>query len=250
VLLGELAFAPFNRLVFADYDLGPKALWVMGAILFANVVFIATFYKELKLSTFDPALAAALGFSPTLLHYLLMATVSLTAVGAFDAVGSVLVVALIVGPPATAYLLTDRLSVLLAIAAGIGATAAIGGYWAAHALDASIAGSMASAVGFLFLLAFVFAPQQGMIAAARRKTEQRRRFAKQMLLVHLLHHENTPDEHRECRPDHLRDHLRWKEEVATRAIRSATREDLVVSRGELLHLTEAGRRLAKESMVG
>src|SRR5690606_8704523 len=129
VLLGELAFAPFDRVIVAGFDLGPKALWVMSAILLINLGFIATFYKELKLSTFDPALAAALGFSPVLLHYLLMSVVSVTAVGAFDAVGSILVVALIVGPPATAYLLTDRLSVLLGLSAGIGAVAGIAGYW-------------------------------------------------------------------------------------------------------------------------
>lgn len=249
VLLGELAFAPFNRFIAAGFDMGPKALWIMGSILVANLAFITIFYKELKLSTFDPALAAALGFSPALLHYLLMAAVSVTAVGAFDAVGSVLVVALIVGPPATAYLLTDRLSLMLAISAGIGAAAAVGGYWAAHAVDASIAGSMASAVGFIFLFTFFFAPEQGLVAAARRRSDQRRRFAQQMLLVHLLHHEHTPEEQRECRPDHLRDHLRWSDELAERAIRTAKRERLVEQKGPLLHLTELGRMTARQTML-
>ena len=81
----------------------------MGAILVLNVVAITVFWKELKLSTFDPALAVALGFAPALVQYALMGLVSLTAVGAFDAVGSILVVALMIAPPATAYLLTDSL---------------------------------------------------------------------------------------------------------------------------------------------
>jgi len=109
VLLGELAFAPFDRFVVAGRDWGPKALFVMGGILFLNALFVGVFYKELKLSTFDAGLATALGFSPALIHYALMGLVSITAVGAFDAVGSILVVALMIAPPATAYLLTDRL---------------------------------------------------------------------------------------------------------------------------------------------
>ena len=113
VLLGELAFAPFERFEAFGWDWAPKAMVVMGGILLLNVVVIALFYKELKLVTFDAGLAVALGFSPAIVHYGLMGLVSVTAVGAFDAVGSILVVALMIAPPAAAYLLTDRLHVLL-----------------------------------------------------------------------------------------------------------------------------------------
>jgi len=249
VLLGELAFAPFDRVVIAGADAGPKALWVMGTILLVNGAFIATFYKELKLSTFDPALSAALGFSPAVLHYLLISLVSVTAVGAFDAVGSILVVALIVGPPATAYLLTDRLATLLLLSAGIGAVAAISGYAAAAALDVSIAGSMASMVGVLFLTAFVAAPRQGLVAMARLRRVQRRRFAERMLVVHLAHHEGTAEERLECHPSHLQEHLHWAEDFAEFAIQSALRADLVERAGDILRLTPRGRRVAREAMV-
>ena len=154
VLLGELAFAPFNRFIVGGYDLGPKALFVMGGIGLLNAAFLTLFYKELKLATFDAGLAAALGFAPGALHYALMALVSVTAVGAFDAVGSILVVALMIGPPATAYLLTDRLAWMIVLGVALGAVSAVGGFWMAHALDASIAGSMATMVGVVFVLAF------------------------------------------------------------------------------------------------
>ena len=127
VLLGELAFAPFDRIELFGLDL-PHALVTMGVILALNAGLIALFYKELKLSTFDAGLAATLGFAPGLLHYGLMAMVSVTAVGAFDAVGAVLVVALMVTPAAAAYLLTDDLrkmlvlSVLIAVASALGGT--------------------------------------------------------------------------------------------------------------------------------
>ena len=87
VLLGELAFAPFNRMVVMGRDIGPKALYSMGIILILNILFITLFFKELKIVTFDPALAAVLGFVPTLIHYSLMTVVSITAVGAFESVG-------------------------------------------------------------------------------------------------------------------------------------------------------------------
>jgi ABC-type Mn2+/Zn2+ transport system permease subunit len=78
VLLGELAFAPFNRLTVLGIDIGPKGLYLMSGILLLNLFFILTFYKELKLSTFDAGLAGALGFSPVVIHYGLMTIVSIT----------------------------------------------------------------------------------------------------------------------------------------------------------------------------
>lgn len=173
VLLGEIAFAPFDRLVVGGRDLGPRGLWVMGSILLLNAAAIAVFYKELKLTTFDAALAAALGFSPAVVHYGFMTLVSITAVGAFDAVGSILVIALMIAPPAAVYLLTDRLSAMLLLSVLIGVSSAISGYWLAHLLDASIAGAMATMAGAHFALALLFAPEQGIVARALRRRRQR-----------------------------------------------------------------------------
>ncbi len=249
VLLGELAFAPFDRLVVNGFDLGPRALYVMGVIGLLNAAFITLFYKELKLATFDAGLAAALGFMPGLLHYGLMTLVSLTAVGAFDAVGSILVVALMIGPPVTAYLLTDRLAVMIGISMALGAVAAVAGYWLAHWLDASIAGAMATAVGLLFGLAFLFAPDRGVVSVVRRRRRQRWRFAVKMLTIHLLHHEGGPHEARECRADHLQEHLNWEAPFAERVLREAREAGLIRKEDGRLHLTEAGRALAREAIV-
>ena len=216
VLLGEIAFAPFNRFTPFGLDLGPVALWVMGGILLINLACTALFFKELKLATFDPALAAALGFSPALVHYGLMGLVSVTAVGAFDAVGSILVVALMIGPPAAAYLLTDRLPRMLGLSVAIGAVSAVGGYWLARVLDANIAGAMATVVGVAFLLVLLLAPQRGLLATARRRRRQRWTFARQMLLIHLATHEGTSTEADESRPDHMQRHMRWPPQFADR----------------------------------
>jgi manganese/zinc/iron transport system permease protein len=189
VLLGELAFAPFERLRAAGLDLGPRALWMMGGILALNGLLMLVFYKELKLATFDPGLTAALGFAPALIHYGMMGAVSVTAVGAFDAVGLILVVALMIGPPSAAYLLTDRLGAMLGLAVTGGAVSAIVGYWLARVLDASIAGSMATVAGLVFVLALVVRSRSGSRGCGRRRARQRQRFAWTMLAIHLFQHE-------------------------------------------------------------
>ena len=250
VLLGELAFSPFRRFAAGGHDLGPRTLWVMGAILLLNLGFVAAFYKELKLSTFDAALAAALGFSPAVLHYAFMTLVSVTAVGAFDAVGSVLVVALMIAPPAAAYLLTDSLPRMLVLSVLLAVVAALAGFWAAWLADASIAGAMAAAAGTVFLLAFLLAPSRGMVAQARRRARQRLEFARLMLAIHLLHHEGDPDAAEESREAHLHDHLRWTPAFARRIVRLAQQDDWVRREAEgRLRLTAEGRRMAERALA-
>lgn len=246
VLLGELAFAPFERLTVLGLDV-PRSLAVMAGILLLNMLFIGLFYKELKLATFDSGLAAALGFSPALIHYGLMGVVSVTAVGAFDAVGSILVVALMIAPAAAAYLLTDSLPRMLGLAAGIGAASAIGGYWLARALDANIAGAMATMTGLLFLLAFVFAPERGIVAIARRRQRQKWAFAQAALAIHLLNHEGTAVAATECSTAHLQDHLRWEAAFAAQVLERAQKGQIISRENGLLRLTENGRSLAVEA---
>lgn len=249
VLLGELALAPFRRLEVQGMDLGPRSLWVMGGILALVLVFLAALYKELKITSFDPALALALGISPGLVHYLLMGVVSVTAVGAFDAVGAVLVVALMIAPPAAAWILSDRLPVVLALSALLAAVAAVAGFQVAWALDASIAGCMAAMTGLVFLIALLFAPHRGLVAGGRRRARQRLEFAGLMLTIHLLNHEGDPSEESECRVGHLEEHLRWNPDFARSVIRRARRAEWVEEYDDHLRLTEGGRKAAREAML-
>ncbi len=248
VLLGELALAPFDRLVIGGHDIGPLGAYTMGGAVLLNLAFIILFYKELKLSTFDPGLAAAIGFSPALLHYSHMALVSVTAVGAFDVVGSILVVALMVAPPASAYLLTDRLPVMILLASLFGIASAILGFWTAVVLDASIAGTMASWTGIIFLLVFLFAPDRGIVAMVLRRHRQRGDFALRMLVVHLLQHENEPNALDECRIDHLQDHFRWDQVFAGRIIKLGKRRGVLSTAGDKLVLQQDGRVLAQRAV--
>lgn len=249
VLLGELAFAPFNRLIIGGRDLGPVAFYSMSGILILNLLFIVLFYKELKLATFDAGLAAALGFSPGLIHYGLMGLVSVTAVGAFDTVGSILVVALMIAPPVSAYLLTDRLPTMLWLSAAFATVGAISGYWLARLLDANIAGSMATVLGIIFGAVFLLAPERGIVALARRRARQKWEFAQAALTIHLLNHEGTAAAAEENRLDHLSHHLRWQAQFAADVVRLAQRRGLVERDNGRLSLTPDGRQLARETLM-
>jgi len=249
VLLGELAFAPFDRVEVNGRDLGPLGLWLMGSILIANLLLVWLFFKELKLATFDPALAAALGLAPVAIHYGLMTSVSITAVGAFDAVGSILVVALMIGPPAAAYLLTDDLKRMLILSVALGVLSAISGYWMAHWLDASIAGAMATMVGVVFAAVLVLAPERGLVAKVLRRERHRVEFAQTMLTIHILNHEGTAEATEENRVVGLEEHLRWEPSFTDRIVGLARRRGLVEESAGLLVLTDAGRSRAKAAMV-
>lgn len=247
VLLGELAYAPFNRLILFGTDMGPKAVYSMGIILILNVAFIVGFFKELKIVTFDPALATILGFAPAFIHYSLMTLVSVTAVGAFESVGSILVIAFMIGPPITAYLLTDDLKTMIILSALTGSINAVLGYQIAAYLDVSIAGSMAVMTGITFLLVFVVAPQKGLLTIIKRRHKQKFEFAEKSLLFHIYNHEGDLDEETELGIDTVKGHINWEKAFLNKIIHSLKQKQKIYVEDGVLRLTEEGRAFAVKS---
>ena len=164
VLYGEIAYVPIDLWISdSGQNMGPKALYVSALTLIVNILFIRVGFKQLYLTTFDPAFAATTGISIALWNYLLMGSVSMTTVAAFDSVGAILVVALLVAPPATAYLLTDNFKKMLLITCVIAIIISILGYYLAVMLDGSIAGAVVTVAGILFGLAYLFSPSNGIL---------------------------------------------------------------------------------------
>lgn len=163
-LMGEITFVPWDLVQWGPLPELPKAFLMLSAVLIIDVFIILLFYKELKITSFDPSMAAAIGIPVLLIHYLLMGMVSITTVASFDSVGAILVVAMLIAPGASAYLLTDRLSIMLLLSAIFGVMAAIIGYYAASWLDVSISGCMATMNGIIFALVFLFSPSKGIIS--------------------------------------------------------------------------------------
>jgi manganese/zinc/iron transport system permease protein len=245
VLLGEIGFVWLDTMTVAGYVIPQAVVW-MGAVTLVNALFVGLLYKELKLATFDPALARALGFAPAVLFYALLMLTSVTAVAAFDAVGAILFIAFVIVPPSAAYLLTDRLSLMLVIGIVISIASSVSGYYAAVALDVSIGGMMAVMTGAFLALAFLFGPRHGLLAQAWTRLSQRYVNESRTLAVHLYNHEGGADAGHENVVGALRDHLWWDRRKARNVIRRSLRLGFIVRQGDELHLTARGRQVALE----
>jgi manganese/zinc/iron transport system permease protein len=187
VLLGDIIFTPFSMLVVNDIVLGPYALFLMACLVLCNILFVVLFYKELVSATFDEEYAQLQQLKPQLTYYMLMLLTSITCVAAFDVVGSIVIVALMIVPAATALLLANRLEHVMLIALGLGVMAGMGGYLFAYVADVSIAGSIALIIGLLFALAFVFAPHNGLCAYLTRWRTESKNSAAKALALFLAH---------------------------------------------------------------
>jgi len=135
---------------------------VLGAVAFTVLLLKR---RDLTLYAFDPSHAHAIGISPRLLGALLLGLLALTAVVALQAVGVILVVALLIIPGATAYLLTDRFSSMLVIAPAMSSVCAVVGIYASYYLDASTGGCVVLTQGVVFTLVYLLSPRHGVIAA-------------------------------------------------------------------------------------
>jgi manganese/zinc/iron transport system permease protein len=147
----------------------PRATAALAVVLAIDLALILVFFKELKIVAFDPYLARTMGFSVTLIHYGLMAAVAMTTVASFEAVGSILVVAMLIAPGATAHLLTDRLGRMLVLSAVVAIVSAVAGYVLAVYWNTSTAGMMSVAAGAQFALAVFFSPRYGYLSKLLRQ---------------------------------------------------------------------------------
>ena len=249
VLLGEIAFAPFNRLYISGLDLGPVSMWIMGSVLLFNMGLGKLCYKELKLCTFDPSLARSLGFTPWLIHYGLMTSVSITAVTAFDAVGTILIVALMITPPATAYLLTQRLSRMILYSIGIGCSSAILGYFLAIIVDGSIAGAICSVTGLWFIGAMLFSNSHGLLHKFYTKKRQKIQFSARLLTIQFYHHKGTQTEPFEYSLTNLIEHMQWNEHFARKVLGFAIEQQFITYTNGQYQLTDHGLEEAKTAMM-
>jgi manganese/zinc/iron transport system permease protein len=163
----------------------PRAFPNMAVALLLTLGFIVFFWKELKVSSFDPELAIAVGLSATVVHYLLMGLVAGVTVASFVAVGSIVVIAMLIVPAATAHLLTDRLGPMLVWSAVVATVSAVLGYFAARLVNSNVAGFMAVMAGAQFGLAVFLAPRHGVLAKLIRNVKLTLRIAREDVLATL-----------------------------------------------------------------
>jgi len=155
VLYGEIAYVPLDVFITdAGLNLGPRALWIGAGTFIIVGIFILIGYKGLQVTSFNEEFAISVGITAALWHYLLMGMVSMVTVASFEVVGAILVVALLVVPAASAYLISKRLPMVLMLTLMFGALSSISGYYLSKYLNGSIAGAIASMTGFWFAVSF------------------------------------------------------------------------------------------------
>ena len=163
-----------SHIIFGNI-LGISAAELVQIAVLAAVAFVVLFVRrrDLTLYAFDPTHAHAIGLSPRFLSALLLGVLALTAVVALQVVGVVLVVAMLIIPGATAYLLTDRFSRMLILAPAISAVCSVVGIYVSYWADAASGGLVVVTQGAVFALVYLFSPRQGVLgrrwSAARRR---------------------------------------------------------------------------------
>ncbi|CAM4136312.1 metal ABC transporter permease [Helcobacillus massiliensis] len=170
VLVGDLNLAAWEQLIIGGTSWGPSYLYVMLGVLALNIVFLGAFYSKLKVTTFDAQFATSLGIRTGLVNTAFMFLVSLTVTAAFNAAGAILVIALMIVPPATAYLLSRSLPVMIALTAVIAVAGALAGFWIAYVFNAATSAGMAVFYGLVFVI--VLAATR--LAQRARQRERRR----------------------------------------------------------------------------
>jgi manganese/zinc/iron transport system permease protein len=240
---GTIEWTPWFRWDMFGYEL-PRAFVVAAGVFLFNLAVIALLWKEFKVSSFDPALATTMGFPATAMHYLLMFLVALTSVASFEAVGSILVVAMLIVPPATAHLLADRLGPMIALSVGLAVIAAILGYVLGVLLDNNIAAMMTVSAAALYGLAVFASPRYGIVSTLVRNLQMSLRVVREDLLA-MLYRVEELGSGRRLAPAEAQTALgggmlaRW-------GLAGLVRDGRVSRTGDQLALTPAGRDAARQ----
>lgn len=206
VLHGQLEYVTWNvpaawRDLASMESLGrlPRQVTTLGCVLAISLVLVVALFKELRIAAFDPILASSMGMRPTLVNALFMTAVAGAVVASFEAVGSILVIAMLICPPAAARLLTDRLVSQLLVSVGIALVCAVAGYllaatapvWLGVPAALSASGMIGVATGAALTLAIVASPRHGIVARSLRRVRLSVQIAREDLLAELYRREEA-----------------------------------------------------------
>ena len=248
VLYGAIELTPLDTYEIIGYEI-PAAALTNGSMLLLNGLFVIIFYKELKITTFDPALATTMGINANVMHYVLMTFVAATTVAAFESVGSILVIAMLIVPAASAHLLTDRLPAMLVFSLLFALVAAVLGHISAITIpgwfgfrDTSTAGMMGVAAGFIFLLVFLFAPRHGLISRTLSQAMLTLKIAEDDILGFLYRYQElATSDSAPIKIDDVRMGLKLGV-AANLAIWDLKRKRRLIADGDVLTLTSMGEQ--------
>ncbi len=250
VLYGAIELTPIDTWNILGLEL-PRVVVTLSVVSLINLSFVVFFFKELKLSSFDPALATTMGFNSTLIHYVLMTLVAVTSVACFESVGNILVIAMMIVPTACALMLSNRLLIVLFLSVGIGVVGAVVGHLAAVIVpgwfgfrSTTTAGSMSAVIGIMFLLVCLFAPHQGILTRYVRAKKLSLQILAEDIIALLYRDEERGGKGMSL--GQLGDSLAASRNMLMFAMRSHLRKGNLDKSDRYVRLTDRGRETAKQ----
>ena len=242
-IVGNLELAALKQITINNINIGSKTLYISLFVLLIIILFIKIFFKELKIISFDKALAYSLGFSPILIHYLLMSMVSLTAVASFNAVGTILVVAMMIGPAATSLLLTKDLKSALIVSSFIAIVNSLLGYFISMFIfkgKVNISSTIAFTTLIIFLLIWIFEPKKGLVSQIVKRNRQRKNFLFDAFFLHIANPNHFNDS-KELNVNNLKNELKYKSEVLNKQLNKAIDLGYININNDIINLTDIGK---------
>lgn len=162
-----------NHILFGNVLAVKQSDMILTAVIGAIVIlFVVVFFKELKMTSFDETTAKVAGIPVAFFHYALILLLTLVSVAALQTVGSILVIAMLITPAATAYLLTHRLQYMVVLSALFGSISAVVGLYFSYTYNLASGAAIVLVSAFLFLLAFLFSPQKGLLFSNRQNRSE------------------------------------------------------------------------------
>ena len=242
VLIGEIILAPLHRINFLGLSL-PKALVQMVFVLLINTVFIAVFFRKLKISSFDPVYAGVAGIAGAGLYYVFMALVSFTAVSAFESVGAILTISFFISPAASAYLISKDLKITIFLAAVYAVVNSCIGYFLAVKFNVSMSGMCALVSGLTFMITIAVYPG-GIITKMIRYIKNKNRFSRELLILHIDNHTGKKNALGELGYSTIREHIAWSDRKLKYVLDKLIKKGYVYRAKErgVYSLTETGKK--------
>lgn len=246
VLIGEIILAPLHRINFLGLSL-PKALVQMSFVLLINIVFIAVFFRKLKISSFDPLYAGVAGIAGAGLYYVFMALVSFTAVSAFESVGAILTISFFISPAASAYLISKDLKITIFLAAVYAVVNSCIGYFLAVKFNVSMSGMCALVSGLTFMITIAVYPG-GIITKIIRYIKNKNRFSRELLILHIDNHTGKKNALGELGYSTIREHIAWSDRKLKYVLDKLIKKGYVYRAKErgVYSLTETGKKLSDD----
>lgn len=246
VLMGELILAPFDRIMIANVSV-PRSLLLMSVVLVINIIYLLINFRSLSISSFDEIYAKTVGINISILYYVFMTMVSMTAVAAFDTVGAILSISFFIAPAASAYLITKKIKSTILISVIYAIINSIVAYVLAINLNVSISGMCATVSCINFLLTFVLY-KDGFITKLLDYHRKRLKFRDELLILHIGQHSKGDTCVMENGISSIEVHIAWSSAKLRAAVKSLISKNYIYEDKEksVYMLTDKGIEFEKK----